>query len=189
MAAATEQATQQGYTDEMIARKVSEGIAAALPAVIQQMMATQAQEGSFAPGMGPSSQVLMSIGGDAKPKPLAKNYLKHYRLDGAINGKHQLLDVTQLDERGQLKFERTADGKINVPAVQKGEYIEFVNGEFYATTEMQVAFIEHKMKSDPFCRIYEDVGGSVVPCGSCGMYFANEEGLTAHMKATHGVGR
>jgi hypothetical protein len=177
-------------TDELIARKISEGIAAALPAILAQMSANQSTDGQFSAGMGPSSQVNMSIAG-AVNVPTKPNYLKHYRFDEAVNGKHQLIDVSKIDENGEFIVEKLPDGKINIPAILKGQYVHFVGGHFYATKQIEVDYVEWKMKNDPGCKIYEDQGGTTIPCGvmNCGMYFANEAGLNAHMKATHGVGR
>jgi hypothetical protein len=184
-------AKEQEALNNLIAMKVSEGIAAALPAVLAQMAIGQGVSTSdqqFPNGMGPSNQVNMKIGGDHVAKP---TYLKHYRLDEAINGKHQLLDTNFINEDGSFQLERTIDGKINIPAVLKGEYVNFVGGHFYATREVEVRFIEWKIKTDPMSKIYEDVGGAVLPCSipNCGQFFGNEEGLAAHLKATHGVGR
>lgn len=187
--AALKAAEDQEALNNLIAMKVSEGIAAALPAVLAQItLGQQTSDHQFPQGMGPSAQVNMTIAGDHVAQP---TYLKHYRLDEAVNGKHQLLDVSLMNEDGTFKTERTHDGKILIPAVLKGEYINFVGGHFYATREVEVNFVEWKMKHDPMCKIYEDVGGSVLPCGiaNCGQFFGSEDGLTAHMKATHGVGR
>jgi hypothetical protein len=176
--------------DNLIATKVAEGIAAALPAVLAQIASSHSTADSFAAGMGPSDQVTMSIAGSTTSQPAA-TYLKHYRLDDAVNGKHQLIDVSKLDERGQLIVERMPDGKLNIPAVQKGKYINFVGGHFYATEEMEVAFIEHLIKTNPMCKIYEDSGTVIMPCGvqNCEQFFGDIKGLEAHMRATHGIGR
>lgn len=179
-------AEDQAAMDNLIARKVAEGIAAALPAVLAQMAATQSTEGQFPTGMGPSSVVNMKVGGDAKKQA---SFLKHYRLDDAINGKHQLLDVSKLDENGDFIIEKRPDGKQDIPAVRKGEYINFVGGHFYATRQIEVDFVDHLIKTDPNCRIYEAVDGSLIPCGelNCTQYFASEEGAIAHRRATHGL--
>jgi hypothetical protein len=183
------QQRSQADLDNLIAMKVAEGISAALPAVLAQINMNQSSEGQFPQGMGPSSQVKMSIGGDNKQNKAS--YLKHYRLDDAINGKHQLLDVSKIDENGEFIVIKTPDGKIDIPAILKGQYVNFVGGHFYATKQSEVDFIEWKIKRDPQCRIYEDVGGQIIPCAvqNCGQFFGTEDGLTAHMKATHGIGR
>jgi hypothetical protein len=183
-------AEAQARMDNLIAQKVAEGIAAALPAVLAQIASSQTAADSFAAGMGPSDQVNMSIAGATSVTPQA-TYLKHYRLDDAVNGKHQLLDVSKLDDRGQLIVERQPDGKLNIPAVQKGRFINFVGGHFYATEEIEVAFIEHLMKTNPMCKIYEDSGTTIIPCGvaNCEQFFGDVKGLEAHMRATHGIGR
>lgn len=176
----------QAEMDNMIARKVAEGIAAALPAVLAQMAATQSAEAQFPAGMGPSSTVNMKVGGDVQKKA---SFLKHYKLDEAINGKHQLIDVSKLDENGDFVIERRVDGRYDIPAIRKGEYINFVGGNFYATRQIEVDFLDWKIAKDPMCKIYEAVEGNLIPCGelNCSMYFATEEGCIAHKRATHGL--
>jgi hypothetical protein len=179
-------AEDQAAMDNLIARKVAEGIAAAMPAVLAQIAMTQSAEQQFAAGMGPSSAVNMKVGGDVQAKA---SYLKHYRLDEAINGKHQLLDVSKLDENGDFIVEEIPGGKLRIPAIRKGEYVNFVGGHFYATRQIEVDFIEHLMKTDPMCKIYESAEGNLIPCGelNCSMYFATEDGVIAHRRATHGL--
>jgi hypothetical protein len=155
-------AEEQADMDNLIARKVAEGIAAAIPSVLAQIALTQSSEQQFAAGMGPSSTVNMKVGGDARPEA---SYLKHYRLDEAVNGKHQLLDVSKLDENGDFIIEELPGGKLRIPAVRKGEYINFVGGHFYATRQIEVDFVDHLMKTDPMCKIYESSEGNLLPCG------------------------
>lgn len=185
-AEAVQAAQEKVDMDNLIARKVAEGIAAALPAVLAQLATAHTADQQFPAGMGPSSTVNMKVGGDAQKKA---TFLKHYKLDEAINGKHQLLDVSKLDDNGDFIIERGIDGKMNIPAVLKGEYVNFVGGSFYATRPVEVAFVDWKIAHDPQCRIYEAVEGNLIPCGelNCNMFFATEDGCIAHKRATHGL--
>ncbi len=173
----------QDQLDNMIAQKVSEGVAAALPAVLAQIMASGQSGPVFAGGMGPSESVVMQT---SSPKPAEKTYLKHYRKDDAVNGKHQFVDITKLVD-GQFG---DPDDKGNIPGVIKGRYVHFINGDFYATKDDEVAFVEWKMRTDPHSRIYEVQGLGVIPCGvvNCSMTFATEGDRLSHLAATHGMG-
>lgn len=169
--------------NDLIAHKVSEGIAAALPAVLAQIMANQAGAGpQFGDGMGPSQQVIMT---PVDSKPAATTFLKHYRKDDAINGKHQMIDVSKLVD-GQLG---DPDEKGNIPGVLKGQWIQFTNGDFYATKESEVEFVEWLRVNNPMSRIYEVQGRGSILCEivNCGMSFASEQDLNAHKQATHGL--
>ena len=172
----------QDEMNNLIATKVSEGIAAALPAVLAEIAKSQVSGPVFGGGMGPSEQVVMS---NVPTRAAAPTYLKHYRKDDAINGKHQLIDVSKL-ENGKLGY---PDDRGNIAGVMKGQYIQFVNGDFYATEQIEVDFVEWLQKTSPMSRIYEVQGRGIIPCEvvNCGMTFANEGDLNNHKQATHGL--
>jgi hypothetical protein len=121
-------------------------------------------------------------------------YLKHYRRDETPSGKYQLIDVSKLDENGDIPVVFTTDHnnfvKSDSPAVVKGKWVHFVNDNYYANTQMEVDFIEWKMRTDPQFKVYEVVGGGTYQCGvwNCNAPpFADEQTLNNHRRAVHGV--
>lgn len=172
----------------MVAQQVATALAGALPAMMPELLK---QFAPATPGLGPSPFV--HLGPAADKAPVKPSYLKHYRRDDTISGKYQLIDVSKLDENGEIQVRQWLDQNgvnrsENVSAV-KGRWIHFVNGHFYATDQMEVDYIEWRRKRDPQFRVYEDRGTGTLACGvvNCLASFSDEETLKEHRCATHGV--
>jgi hypothetical protein len=178
----------QAQLQSMISRSVSEALVTQLMALLPEMVTTIAGPTNQ---NGPTGTTRINMVEDA---PVKQTFLKHYRMDGVLSGKYQLLDVEKLDENGEIPYTTTHDPsgrmRIDSPAVMKGEWVHFQNGHFYATKPIEVAYVEWRIRTDPQFRVYEDtnIGGEIV-CGvaNCGIRFSDEATLAAHMKATHGV--
>jgi hypothetical protein len=162
---------------DLINNSVANSLANALPAVMAEMMKmVSAQTPNF--GNVPSPVTNVSIAPPVDKKP---TYLKHYRLDGTVSGKYQMVDVEKL--------------KSGVPigdAVIKGRWIHFASDHYYANDEQEVAFIEW-MRDTQGLPVYEDLSTAttllrcpVDGCPSPGP-FGDETTLKNHLRATHGV--
>jgi len=179
----------QAQLQSMISRSVSEALVTQLMALLPEMVSTIA--GPTVQN-GPTGATRINLVEDAPQKP---GFLKHYRMDGVLSGKYQLLDVSKLDENGEIPYVVTYDpsGRMrgDSPAVVKGEWIHFQNGHFWATKQIEVDYVEWRIRTDPQFRVYEDsnaVGEIICGVANCGIRFSDEKTLAAHMKATHGVG-
>jgi hypothetical protein len=171
---------------KLVSEQVSQSVVAAMQALLPEMMKAQSATGPNLPSQAVS--VGMAHGTAAKT-----NYLKRYRRDGTVSGKYQMIDVSKLED-GEInvQFVRDQNGTLQsqIPAVQKGRWIHFVNDEFYATKQDEVDYIEWRMKTDPQFRVYEMSGAGLIACpiGNCGaMPFIDDQSLKNHLKATHGV--
>lgn len=180
MSESIQQNPQFEMNDELqdaINNSVANSLASALPAVMAEMMKmVAAQTPNF--GNVPSPVTHVSI---APPVDVKPTYLKHYRLDGTISGKFQMIDV-----------EKIKDGASIADAVIKGRWIHFASDHFYANDEKEVAFIEW-MRDTQGLKVYEDVSSAtsllrcpVNGCPSPGP-FGDEATLKNHLRATHGV--
>lgn len=173
----------------VVSQEVAQALVSALPALLPELLK------SLVPNVSslPSQPVI--VGGQSEAAPAKKGWLKHYRMDGVMSGKYQLIDVSKLDENGEIPVNIYMDSanhaRSESPAVVKGQWVHFVNGHFYAQTQKEVDFIEWRMRTDPQFKAYEDRGAGVILCPVCGNNtpgFVDEETLKGHMKATHGVG-
>lgn len=171
----------------IVARSVAESLVPAMQALLPEMMKTLVPNYAN----GPTGVTHVPMVENAPEKP---GYLKHYRMDGVLSGKYQLIDVSRLDENGEIPYITSMgpDGRWRgeTPAILKGEWIHFQNEHFYATKQIEVDFVDWKIANDPNFRAYEDKNfGGDYQCGvvNCGKKFADSDTLTAHMKATHGV--
>jgi hypothetical protein len=174
---------------KMVSEQVAQALVGALPALLPEMLKTLAPSSEVAQH-GPSRMVSVGV---VNASPVKANYLKHYRRDNTVSGKYQMVDVDKLvDGEIEVQFTRDHNDQVHAtaPAVLKGQWVHFVNNDFYATTEKEVAFVEWKMKTDPQFRVYEVVGGGTIRCPvyNCTVpAFGDEETLKNHMRATHGV--
>jgi hypothetical protein len=174
---------------DMIARQVAESMVPAMQAILPELMKTLVPQGTT--GQGPTSVTHVPLVSDAPVKPA---YLKHYRMDGVVSGKYQLIDVTKLNDEGNIEYVTSMgpDGRWRGEAIGviKGRWIHFQNEHFYATDPLEVAFVDWKIANDPGFRAYEDknLGGNIT-CyvANCGRSFPDEDTLAAHRRATHGV--
>lgn len=162
---------------EAINNSVANSLASALPAVMAEMMKMVSEQ---TPNFGnvPSPVTNVSIAPPVERKP---TYIKHYRLDGTVSGKFQMVDVAKIK-----------DGSSIGDAVMKGRWIHFASDHFYANDEQEVAFIEW-MRDTQGLQVYEDVSSvtsllrcPVDGCPSPGP-FGDDTTLKNHLRATHGV--
>lgn len=173
--------TAEFMTDEVksaIARQVADGIASALPAVMAEMMKSFSDVPAGTIFTNPASPV---VNVSLAPTALAKqNYLKHYRLDGTVSGKYQMIDVKKMNDNDLSIGE----------SIIKGRWVHFASDNFYAMDDKEVAFVEYLIEKQGV-KIYEDTSGvsNMARCAveGCGKLFGDEETLLAHLKATHGV--
>lgn len=172
----------------MVAQQVATAIGAALPALLPEILKNvQTAEQSSGPSpfvvAGPATEVA----------PVKPRYLKHYRRDDTVSGKYQLIDVSKLDENGDIAVKIWTDNngqtRSDITSAVKGRWIHFVNGHFYATDQLEVDYIEWRRKRDPQFRVYEDHGVGGFACGivNCSAAFSDQETLDEHRCATHGV--
>lgn len=173
---------------ELISKEVAASLVAALPALLPEMLK------ALVPNVGNVPSQVVPMGMVTNAAPSKPGWLKHYRRDDTISGKYQMVDVSKLEEDGELPIHHFLDSaghaRSESPAIMKGQWIHFVNGHFYAQTQKEVDFIEWRMRTDPQFRVYEDSGTGIIPCpvtGCSAAGFADEETLKGHLKATHGV--
>lgn len=164
----------------MISQEVAKSLESLIPSLVTALAQTQVNQNVPAPS--PS----VMIGGptaDAKAQ-----YLKHYRLDGTIDGKFQKIDFMEMRKDG-AKDPFEMDEKGTLIYVRKGEWVNVKGDHFFATDENEVAQVEWMI--DKGYRFYEDTGGPELRCPvvNCGKTFGTYDVLTSHLKATHGVGQ
>lgn len=161
----------------LVARSVADALAGAVPAMMAEMM--KASVPNY--GAAPSQTVQIQTVSDVAPKA---NYKKHYRLDGVVSGKYQMIDMEKLAGRDidELNAEEVK------AVMMKGKYFHWVNGHAFAVSDNEVEFVEKYLFSRGV-KFYEDDAGTLFPCPvtGCGMQFGGEAGLKNHMKATHGL--
>lgn len=162
---------------DVINNSVANSLASALPAVMSEMLKmVAAQTPNF--GNVPSPVTNVSIAPPVEVKP---TYLKHYRLDGTVSGKFQMIDVAKLK-----------DGATIGDSVIKGRWIHFASDHFYANDQKEVDFIEW-MRDTQGLQVYEDVSAATsllrCPVDGCPTPgpFGDEATLKNHLRATHGV--
>jgi len=168
---------------QIISQEMASSLVAMLPALLKEIQVQGTN--------GPSQHVHLGLVNDVASKP---NYLKHYRRDGTVSGKYQLVDVSKLDDNGEIPVKFITDHNNHTrsesPATVKGKWVHFVNGEFYATTQQEVDFIEWKQKTDPQFRVYEVTGGGIIRCpvANCkSPGFTTDADLISHKRYAHGV--
>ncbi len=170
----------------MVSEQVSQGVVAAMQALLPEMLKTVTPQGPNLPSQGVQVGMINST-------PTQKSYLKHYRKDGTVSGKYQMIDVSELvNDSIDVQFVRDHNNQLQsvIPAVIKGRWIHFVNDDFYATDQKEVDFIEWRQRTDPQFRVYEVYGSGLIKCpvvNCTAVPFQDDLSLKNHLKATHGV--
>lgn len=166
--------------DQVVADKVQAALEKLIPSLVSAISQTQSNP------MIPAPTMQVDVG---KPVPEAKiNYKKHYRLDGTVDGKFQKINFIEMQKDGESN-PWVLDEKGLPMYVIKGEWINVKGDHFFATDDNEVLQVEWMIAHG--YRFYEDTGGAEFRCSvvNCNKTFGNWDVLTAHMKATHGVGK